>query len=161
MRSRSYDRRTRLIRDHDVVRSEAPTIDGILIIRLTFIVSRVLLRRRINLHFRLYRVVADGPLVHLEKFVMVHLNPILQPSDFRPRETGGHAEERDLPAQHVIQFKVRCFHDLSTIFVLVIMRAGGIPIRYQDGHPRAPYSSSVATSPSSTSAALLRFCAHH
>lgn len=65
MRSRSYDRRTRLIRDHDVIRSEAPTIDGILIIRLALIVSRILLRRRIDLHFRLYRVVTDGPFVHL------------------------------------------------------------------------------------------------
>lgn len=65
MRSRSYDRRTRLIRDHDVVRSEAPTIDSILIVRLALVISRVLLRRRIDLHFRLYRVVADRPLVHL------------------------------------------------------------------------------------------------
>lgn len=59
------DRRRCLIRDHDIVRSEAPAIDGILIICLTLIVSSVFLRRRIDLHFRLYRVVTNGPLVHL------------------------------------------------------------------------------------------------
>lgn len=55
-----------LIRDHDVVRPKAPTINGILIVRLTLIVSRILLRRRIDFHFRLYRVVANRPFVYLQ-----------------------------------------------------------------------------------------------
>jgi len=47
--------------------------------------------------------------------MMVQLDAILQPSDFRSRETGGHAEERDLPAQHVIQFEMGRLHDLRTL----------------------------------------------
>lgn len=46
---------------------------------------------------------------------MVQLDPVLQPGDFRPGEAGGHAEERDLPAQHVIQLEVRRFHDLGAL----------------------------------------------
>jgi len=60
-----YRRRRRLIRDHDVVRSEAPAIDSVLIVRLALVISGVLLRRRVDLHFRLYRVVTNGPLVYL------------------------------------------------------------------------------------------------
>lgn len=54
----------RSIRDHNVIRPEASAIDGILIIRLAFIVTRVLLRGRIYLHFRFYRVVIK-PLMYL------------------------------------------------------------------------------------------------
>lgn len=52
---------------------------------------------------------------YLEKLVMIKLNPVLQPSDLRPREAGGHAEERNLPAQHVIQLEVGSLHDLRAL----------------------------------------------
>lgn len=46
---------------------------------------------------------------------MIQLDAVLQPSDFRSRETGGHAEERDLPAQHVIQLEMGRLDDLGTL----------------------------------------------
>lgn len=46
---------------------------------------------------------------------MVQFDPVLQPGDLRPRDTDRHAEERDLPAQHVVQLKVGRLHDLGTL----------------------------------------------
>lgn len=119
---------------------------------------------------------------------MVQLDPVLQPGDLRSWDTDRHAEERDLSAQHVVQFEVGCLHDLGTlrktremvsldrdtdtqdthhrpyshthILVLVIVRTRRISIGYQDMHSRAEQSSSAAASPSTT-AALRCFCAYH
>lgn len=43
---------------------------------------------------------------HLEEIVVVELDPVLEPRDFRPREALGHAEEGDLASQHVVQLEV-------------------------------------------------------
>lgn len=51
MCKKNYNQRIYLIRDHDVVRSKASSINGVLIIRLTLVIPRILLRRRINFHF--------------------------------------------------------------------------------------------------------------
>lgn len=52
---------------------------------------------------------------YLEEFVMVELDPVLQPGDLRSRDADRHAEERDLSAQHVVQLKVGRLHDLGTL----------------------------------------------
>lgn len=52
---------------------------------------------------------------YLEELVMVELDPVLQPGDLRSRDTDRHAEERYLPAQHVIQLEVGRLHDLGTL----------------------------------------------
>lgn len=54
-----------LIIDHNVVRAKAPSINRVDIIRLALVVARVLLRGRIYLHLRLYRVVPLRPFVYL------------------------------------------------------------------------------------------------
>ena len=45
-------------------------------------------------------------LSYVQISVVVELHPILEPDDVRPRLSGGHADEDDLVAQHVLVVKV-------------------------------------------------------
>ena len=45
----------------------------------------------------------------------LQLHPILEPDDVRPRLSGGHADEDDLVAQHVLVVEVRGFGYSSTL----------------------------------------------
>ena len=54
-----------------VVCAEAAPFDGVLVVGLAFVESRVLLRGRIDLHLRLDAVLADLVLVHLSRLLIV------------------------------------------------------------------------------------------
>lgn len=63
-------------------------------------------------------IIIIGIFLYLEKLVSVQLYTILEPSYVRSGETLGHAEKGYLPAQHVVQFKVRALDNASPLQIM-------------------------------------------
>lgn len=53
--------------------------------------------------------------------MLIQLRAVLEPVHFRSWDPSGLAEERDLPAEHVIKLKVARFDDLGSVLVIVVV----------------------------------------
>lgn len=60
--------------------------------------------------------------------MLVQFSAVLEPVHFRPGQSSGLAEERDLPAQHVVELEVACFDDLRSVLVVVVVHCRGRPL---------------------------------
>ena len=60
--------------------------------------------------------------------MLVQLSAILEPVDLRPWQSRSFTEEGDLPAQHVVEFKVTCFDYFRSILVVVVIHRGWGPL---------------------------------
>lgn len=65
---------------------------------------------------------------HLKEPMLVQFSAILEPVDLGPWQSSGLAEERDLPAQHVVELKVACFDYFRSILMVVVVHCGWGPL---------------------------------
>lgn len=61
------------ISDHNVICSKASEVDRVHIVGLTFVISRIFLRRGIDLHFALDCIIPHRPFVHLDQKIILNL----------------------------------------------------------------------------------------